>query len=339
MKRYAILAVGFLTLAGVIGLIAQLPSGGGGGTASSPAFDEKAPTGPLPMASPAPAGEASHQVQAVPGTTGTTTTVVAGSGGGASTGASSVGSEAAPVPGGIAAITTPGSALSGSELVGPRIIETAQLSLVIQRRGFDRAFDRVGQIAGLYGGFVESSSSQGVRSKSGRFTIRVPARSFQPALHDIRTLGRVEGQSISGQDVTSEYVDLQARLRNWQAQERALLKLMSRATTIGETLRIQNELSQVQMRIEELKGQLRVLNDKTQFATIDVGMRERGAPVHPVPVDHHTSSLLQAWRDARHGFVSVLSAVVVGLGYLLPITALLALVWLGIRRLRPRVAA
>jgi hypothetical protein len=93
------------------------------------------------------------------------------------------------------------------------------------------------------------------------------------------------------------------------------------------------------MRIEELKGQLRVLRNQTSLATIDVSMREAGAP-GPIPPKHHrTSSLVQAWRDARHGFIGVVAAVVVGLGYLVPITLLLALLWVGLRRLRPRVAA
>jgi hypothetical protein len=231
-------------------------------------------------------------------------------------------------------------AISANELVGPRVIETAQLSVVAKRGDFDQAFARATDVAARYGGFVESSQTQGVRSKFGRLTIRVPANQFQPALRDLRALGRVEDQSISGQDVTSQYVDLQARLRNWVAQEQVLLRLMSRATTIGDTLRIQNELSQVQMRIEELKGQLRVLNNQTSLSTIDVSMREAGAPAHrPRPLHHKASTLLQAWRDARHGFVGVIASIVVGLGYLVPIAALLALVWLGIRRLRPRVAA
>ena len=113
---------------------------------------------------------------------------------------------------------------------------------------------------------------------------------------------------------------------------------MGRATTIGQTLQIQNELSQVQLRIEELKGQLRVLDNQTSFATIEVSMRESGhapAPVHP----SSSTGLARAWHDATHGFIGVVSAVVVGLGYLVPISILLALVWLGLRRLRPRVAA
>src|SRR5205085_1907875 len=153
---------------------------------------------------------------------------VAGAGGGGSEGAVSAGQVAAvPTP---APAQPPGSIqLTASELVGPRVIETAQLSLVARRNGFDQAFARATDVAARFGGYVEASSTEGVRSNLGHLTIRVPANEFQPALDALRQVGRVEDQSLSGHDVTSQYVDLQARLRNWQAQERVLLRLMSRA--------------------------------------------------------------------------------------------------------------
>jgi hypothetical protein len=164
--------------------------------------------------------------------------------------------------------------------------------------------------------------------------------SFELALGDLRDLGRVEAQSIRGQDVTAEFVDLQARLRNWEAQESVLLRLMSRATTVEQTLRVQRELQDVQLQIEELRGQLRVLNNQTSMGTIEVSMREAGAPLHPGrKAEGGGLTLGEAWDDAVDGFVGVLASVVIGLGYLIPIIALAALGWIGYRRLRPRVAA
>ena len=124
-----------------------------------------------------------------------------------------------------------------------------------------------------------SSSTAGTRSHSGDLTIRVPAASFDDALRDLRALGTVERQSIQGQVVTSEFIDLGARLRTWEAQEAVLLGLMKQAGSIEATLRVQNELQDVQSRIEQIKGELRVLEDQTQLATIHVSMHEAGAPV------------------------------------------------------------
>ena len=324
MKRVAAPVIAFVALAGFIGFLIRLPSGGNGNAPTAAGGGVAA----MPSAAPKAAAPYTGRFAGAQTSTGGS-----GSGGAASSG------HVAPVPAPQAASGAGSIQLAATELVGPRVIETAQLSLVARRRGFDQAFARATDVASRFGGYVEDSSTEGVRSKLGHLTIRVPANEFQPALDALRQVGRVEDQSLSGRDVTSQYVDLQARLRNWEAQERVLLRLMSRATTIGDTLRIQNELSQVQLRVEELKGQLRVLNNQTSLATIDVSMRESGVPVHPPQPPHQASTLVQAWRDARHGFVGVIASVVVGLGYLVPIAALLALVWLGVRKLRPSVAA
>ena len=332
MKGWALLGVAFLALAGVIGLIAQLPDSGGGGGGAVPNA----------LTTPAP-GAIQHEVAdkvalggAVPAPA-----PAGGAGGGGAAGFSSgsaVSGAATSAPRGanqtLPAIGAPVS------LIGPKIVKTADISLVVPRGHFGSAFHDASLVASHYGGFVESSSTRGTRSHTGRLVIRVPAVSFELALGDLRDLGRVEGQSIRGQDVTSEFVDLQARLRNWEAQESVLLRLMKQATTVEQTLRVQRELQDVQLQIEELRGQLRVLNNQTSMGTIEVSMREAGTPLHPGrKAEGGGLTLGEAWDDAVDGFVGVLASVVIGLGYLIPITALAALGWIGYRRLRPRVAA
>src|SRR5206468_5183843 len=155
---------------------------------------------------------------------------------------------------------------------GPDIVKTARMAVEVKKGGFETAFDAATMIAARYGGYAQDSSVRGTRARSGNLTIRIPAASFEQAMNDLRRLGSVQGQDISGQDVTSEFVDLNARLRTWQAQESVLLRLMRRATSIESTLRVQNELQDVQFRIEEIKGQLRLLESQTSLATIDVSL-------------------------------------------------------------------
>ena len=104
--------------------------------------------------------------------------------------------------------------------------------------------------------------------------VRVPSSHFDDAMADLRELGTVEHQAISGQVVTQDFIDLEARLRTWQAQEAVLIDLMEQASSVDATLRIQRELQDVQFRIEQIKGQLRVLEDQTALATIRVSLRE-----------------------------------------------------------------
>jgi hypothetical protein len=224
--------------------------------------------------------------------------------------------------------------------IGLDVVKTARLSIEVGKDQFGRSYDAATLVAGRYGGYVESSTMAGTKSQSGDLVIRVPATSFDDAIKDLRALGTVERQSIEGRVVTAEFIDLQARLRTWEAQESVLLGLMKGATSVDATLRVQRELQDVQFRIEQIKGQLRVLGDQTALATIQVAMHEAGAPV---AVEQTTvgerPSLSEAWERALNGFLGVVYATVVGLGYLVPVTALVLLAWFGYRRVRPRVAA
>ena len=229
--------------------------------------------------------------------------------------------------------------LPGLPEFGPAVIRIATLSVRVGEDGFVEAFDAATLVAGRYGGYVQSSSTAGTQHRSGELLIRVPADRFDEAMRDLRGLGTVERQRLEGRDVTSEFIDLEARLRTWEAQEAVLLGLMADATTVQETLLIQRELQDVQFRIEQIKGQLRVLEDQTTFATIQLSLREAGAVVAE-QTPSTRPSLVEAWGKAIDGFLGVCYAVVVGLGYLVPIALLGTLGWVGYRRFgRPRPAS
>lgn len=224
--------------------------------------------------------------------------------------------------------------------VGPKVIKNAYLTMEVAKDGFEDAWDDAVMIAQRYGGFVVSSSSSGDKSRSGDLLIRVPSRSFEQAMHDLQGLGDVEDQSVNGQEVTDQFIDLSARLRSWEAQQRVLLRLMDKANTIGETMTVQREIQQVQVQIEQIKGQLRMLRDQTSYGTIQLAMHEPGAVItKPDPQPVETPSLATAWARAWAGFLSVVALVIVGLGYVIPLGALALLVWLGVRRFGSRPEA
>jgi hypothetical protein len=222
--------------------------------------------------------------------------------------------------------------------LGSAVIRTAQISIEVGKDGFGSAFDAATLVAGKYGGYVQSSSMAGTEVRSGDLLLRVPADRFDDAMSDLRELGTVDGQSMSGEDVSAQFVDLEARLRAWQAQEAVLLDLMSQATSIEATIRVQSELQDVQVRIEQIKGELRLLEDRTEFATIQVSLHEPGGPVAPQRFDDTARpSLGEAWERAIDGVLGVFYVVVVGLGYLVPIAAIAAIAWFAYRRVgRPR---
>jgi hypothetical protein len=224
----------------------------------------------------------------------------------------------------------------GVPAVAPRVIKTASLGIRVKRGAFDQRFQDAAEVAARFGGYVSSSETAGAKRHSGMLVIRVPVDRFEAALGALKGLGVVTEQRLSGQDVTAQFVDLQARLRNWEAQEQVLLGLMAKATAIEDSIRVQQHLQDVQLTIEELKGQLQVLSDQSDFSTISLSMTEAGF-VAPVRTEEGLT-LPKAWHNAVEGFIGVIGAVVVGLGYAIPL-GLIALLGLAIFRwTRPKVA-
>jgi hypothetical protein len=320
MRKITISIFGFLALSAAVGFLATngLP-GGNEGAASGRA--------PVASATMAPAGVAYGAVDAQRAPTETS-----GSGGGGAgvVTSSGAGSAVSGPSGGL-------SGIGGIPAIGAVIVKTASLEVQVPKGDFESAFRSALLVADRYVGYVESSSTSGTRIRSGSLTVRVPSSSFDQAMRDLSGLGTVRSRSISGQDVTNEYVDLNARLRTWQAQEAVLLRLMRRATSVEATLRVQSNLQDVQFRIEQIKGQLRVLQNQTQLATIDVAIHEPGVPLPGPPRTRpdERPSLAEAWTKAVDGFLGVLYATVVGLGYLVPVALIGLAVWFAVRRARP----
>jgi hypothetical protein len=216
--------------------------------------------------------------------------------------------------------------------IGPTVIKTADLEIEVEKGDFRDAVEAAMATAERNGGFVVDTSVDDVKLGLGSVTLRVPADRFGRALADLQDLGKVERETVSGQDVTQEFIDLEARLRNLEAQERVLLNLMSEAQTVADTIRVQNELTGIQLEIERLKGRLRYLEDQTAMSTIHVRIAEAGA------ASPRLGTLQRAWTRSIDVFLGVIAAVIVGAGFVVPVALMGALVLLVVWRLRPRVA-
>ena len=114
-----------------------------------------------------------------------------------------------------------------------------------------------------------------------------------------------------------------------------LYGLMAQASTIPETLTVQRELDAVQLNIDQITGQLRYLNNQVAESTIKVDLHEPDAMTATTD-DIRKPSLGRAVERAVQGFLNVLGAVVIGLGYLIPLGVIAGVVWLGVWVVRRR---
>jgi hypothetical protein len=228
-------------------------------------------------------------------------------------------------------VAQPSGGQRGSTLpaLGPRVIQTASLSLTVPEKEFLPVVDRARNIAIGLGGFVVgSSSSQGREQRlvSGTLELRVPSRSYGRALERLSALGRVESSEESGQDVSQEFVDLEARGRHLEAVERQLLELLERADTVAAALSVQSQLNQVQLELEQVRGRLRFLDDQVAYATISLAVREGQAVVEK---EESAWGIVDAWGTAAHGFVAVVGWIFVVAATIAPVVLLLLLAILG----------
>jgi hypothetical protein len=154
------------------------------------------------------------------------------------------------------------------ELYAERLVVfTARLELEVE--DVEATVDAVRLLAESHGGFV---STVNTRDERGSITIRVPQRRFHDAVEEIEGLGEVESRSLQGEDVTEEYVDLQAELTNMERQEQRLLDIMEMGDTVESVLKVERELERVRGRIESLQGRINYLDSRVELATITVNL-------------------------------------------------------------------
>jgi hypothetical protein len=216
--------------------------------------------------------------------------------------------------------------------LGPSVIKTATLRLEVEAGGVQEAVSAATDAARRQGGFILRSES--LQEDRATLVLRVPSRRFESALAELRGLGEVEREVVAGEDVGEEFVDLEARLRNLQAEQAVMLRLFDQAASIPDTIRVQHEVSAVQLQIEQIRGRLRFLRDQTSFGTITLNIVERGA-------EEGVGVIERSWNQALDGLVAIAGGVIAAIGYLIPI-AVLALagffvVRLFTRRVLPRL--
>ncbi len=213
-----------------------------------------------------------------------------------------------------------------------RIVRNGNMLLVVN--DILTARDRIAQIAQGFGGFVVSSFISGEeKNLRASITVRVPDDKFEQTLSQFRALAvRVRSENATSQDVTEEYIDLQARLKNAEATEAQYLALLNRATTVEETLKIYESLSRVRSEIEQLKGRIQFLERSTSMSLITVNLEPEIATKELAPAGWNA---LEVLRSAVRGIVTLglwLGTLAIWLVIFIPLWAVIGGVIYWLRR-------
>jgi hypothetical protein len=219
---------------------------------------------------------------------------------------------------------------------GPQVIRQASMTITVGSDQFASKLAGVRSLIQLQGGFISGTDAQvnpvtNDQIRTGVITFMVPADKFDDTITQLSGMGKVQNEHISGQDVSAQYVDLQARLANQEAQRNAMLALLKRAQSISDIIAVQTQIGQITGQIEQLKGQIQYIDHNTAYSTVTVNLLEAGAPVQTTTT-RDTWGFASALSDGAHNFVTTINYVITGLGAIGPILVLLGLGYLLWRR-------
>ncbi|MGM8365029.1 DUF4349 domain-containing protein [Virgibacillus sp. W0181] len=175
------------------------------------------------------------------------------------------------------------------------IIHQAQLHVEV--KSVEQARGNIEKKVNAYGGYiVEANVYRGQDDEvSGHMTVRIPEKHFQAFLNDAEEeAAEVLERSVTGQDVTEQYVDLESRLKSKRAVEERLLELMEGAEKTEDLLKISSELADVQEEIEVIVGKMNYLENQTDYSTVNIELYE-----NQVKIPNVDGEKLDTWEKTK----------------------------------------
>jgi hypothetical protein len=194
-----------------------------------------------------------------------------------------------------------------------KIIRNADLS--VETNAPAEGQRRITSLAESRGGFVVNSETKQTDNEGAQaqldttitLVVRVPSTQFGAMLDDVRKIGsRVRQEKITGQDVTEEYVDLEARIKTKKALEVQFLEIMKRAGRVTDALEVQTQLGEVRTDIERLEGRRRLLENQSSLSTITVTLQ-------PPALFVHTSGFFNNLKSAFGDGIDVAATITLAL--------------------------
>lgn len=206
-----------------------------------------------------------------------------------------------------------------------KIIYNASISL--ESKTFAEARDALLEAAAKANAYVQQSEEGGSEEMGSRwvnYTFRVSSSGYRDFLAGASQAGSLLSKSESTEDVTTEYVDVEARLESLHKQEERLLELSEKAETLEDLLAIENQLTDVRYRIESYTGQKQVLDNQISYSTVDVHLREVES-LTPASRSF-TNRLSAAFQGSWVNFVENTQEFIIGFVYMLPSLIILGVI-------------
>ena len=205
-------------------------------------------------------------------------------------------SAAKVAPQGQEAITDAEPPADSDATQSPQLTRKASLSLSVD--SVEESFEQAKEIVTAQQGNLLSLHDQGDNQRRITSEMRVPQQNLDATLEALTKIGTVRDRTLSTEDVSSQLVDIQARLSNARKSEAALQEIMSRSGNIADVLAVSRELSNVRQSIEQMAAQQKSWQSQVSYSTISLNLESAiaAAPTKPA----FTRQLSNSWKDATH---------------------------------------
>lgn len=214
----------------------------------------------------------------------------------------------------VAPVPTSGSYGTGSTGIETRIIKTADMTLEV--KDVTGTVESLKALATAHGGYLSSTSIRKNYNNqlTGTVVIRVPQATFDTAIAGTKTLGTVKSISTSGEDVTEQYVDLQAQKTSYTNQLAQYNAIMKQSTKVEDIIKVQEQIDRVQTELDRLNGRLNYLDSRIDISTITVYLQE------PEPVGGQAGhDFVATINEGIAGFLGMIDALIILAFTLLPL--------------------
>jgi len=220
------------------------------------------------------------------------------------------------------------------DLTKRKVVQNGYLDILVESS--EEVSQKVQKIASDVNGFVQDVRVYEVdeNTKNGTVTIRVPADKFADAMAEIKKLAvKVESENVNAQDVTEQYVDLEAQLKNYRLEEEQYREVLRKAQRIEDILNVHNQLARVRGDIDRAEGQLKYLSRQVDMSSITVNMTAQaevtvlGVKWRPL---YEIKLALRSMLASLVSFINMIISLIIYLPIIILWLAIIGLVfWLG----------
>ncbi len=226
---------------------------------------------------------------------------------------------------------------TGSGAITERML-IAKVALTVEVKDIKSDVRKAEQIATQFGGYVSGSRIYTEETgSSATLTLMIPINNLDKAVEKIRELGKVRFEQKSTEDVTRQFIDNEARIKNLSKEEEALAALLKRTGKLSDILEVEQELARVRTEIDQIQGEQRYLRQQTSYSTVTLSLTTK-----PEPPKYEGSPLKIAFFNAWHSFLNTLHGLaVIGMYALFYVPLLLIgffILRFIIRRIRKKAA-